>query len=356
MKQLLNIHQLVLKTYRLVLLTFIIGAVSSCDSILNYDEGDCTVEYMVKFKYDYNMKFANAFSKEVKTVTLYAFDENGQFIYQKTEEGARLEQDDYAMKVEIEPGKYRLIAWAGLKNNDDSFAVPLLIPGKSDLEELTVKTLRSVQTRATNGDMINLANPNLASLWFGESLQTFTRAGRQDVVTVPLIKNTNTFRILLQQMQGVEIDVNQFEFSIKDDNGWMNYDNSLLKDDILTYQPYYRASGGITRTTNNIKAINEEETTPISTAIAEIKVGRLVLEKNPRLTITNKKTKEIVLSLPLIDYLVMTKPTEYNISSQEYLDRQDMYNMTFFLDPNMAWLQTEIIINGWTIRLNDTDL
>ena len=70
------------------------SAVVSCDSILGEEEVDCSVEYRVKFKYDYNMKYADAFSREVGTVTLYAFDDNGKLVYQKTEEGDVLGEED----------------------------------------------------------------------------------------------------------------------------------------------------------------------------------------------------------------------------------------------------------------------
>jgi hypothetical protein len=43
----------------------------SCDSILDEKEVDCSVNYSVKFKYDYNMKHADAFANEVKSVTPY---------------------------------------------------------------------------------------------------------------------------------------------------------------------------------------------------------------------------------------------------------------------------------------------
>ena len=85
------------------------SAVVSCDSILGEEEVDCSVEYRVKFKYDYNMKYADAFSREVETVTLYAFDDNGKLVYQKTEEGDVLGEEGYTMKVDLEPGDYHLI-------------------------------------------------------------------------------------------------------------------------------------------------------------------------------------------------------------------------------------------------------
>lgn len=106
------------------------STIVSCGSILDEEDVDCSVEYRVKFKYDYNMKYADAFSREVGTVTLYAFDDNGKLVYQKTEEGDVLGEDGYTMKVDLEPGDYHLITWAGL-NNEASFSVPLVTAGES---------------------------------------------------------------------------------------------------------------------------------------------------------------------------------------------------------------------------------
>ena len=85
-------------------------------------------------------------------------------------------------------------------------------------------------------------------------------------------------------------------------------------------------------------------------------VGRLVLENNPILTITNDKGEK-VLSIPLIDYALLVKG-HYNrdMDNQEYLDRQDEFNMTFFLDEDDTWVDSYIIINSWKVVLNNEDL
>ena len=51
-------------------------ATTSCnDGLGTFDgEGDCGV--YISFKYDYNLKDANAFAKEVNAIALYVFDEN----------------------------------------------------------------------------------------------------------------------------------------------------------------------------------------------------------------------------------------------------------------------------------------
>lgn len=42
---------------KILLLTVLAGAMASCDSILDFEEGDCSIEYRVKFVYDKNMAF-----------------------------------------------------------------------------------------------------------------------------------------------------------------------------------------------------------------------------------------------------------------------------------------------------------
>ena len=49
----------------------------ACDGLIYDGEGDCSVNYRVKFCYDYNMKFADAFAHEVNVVTLYLLDVDG---------------------------------------------------------------------------------------------------------------------------------------------------------------------------------------------------------------------------------------------------------------------------------------
>ena len=64
-----------------------------------------------------------------------------------------------------------------------------------------------------------------------------------------------------------------------------------------------------------------------------------------------------MLSIPLIDYALLVKGY-YNrdMTDQEYLDRQDEYTMTFFLDDNDQWASSSIIINSWKVVLDNVEL
>jgi hypothetical protein len=44
------------------------------------------------------------------------------------------------------------------------------------------------------------------------------------------------------------------------------------------------------------------------------------------------------------------------MTDQEYLDRQDDFTFTFFLDSDMRWLDASIIINSWTVVVREKEL
>lgn len=363
-------------TRRFLLLSVLAGAMASCDSVLSYDEGDCSIEYSVKFKYDYNMEEVDAFSKLVRTVTLYAFDDNGNLVYRKTDEGEQLGDADYTMKVDIDASKYHLIAWAGL--NDESFAVPLLAPQQSKIDELTVQTLRksanqTSRTATENEEGKYIVNNELHALWHGEVKNAVaTRSGRESVTTVSLVKNTNNIRIVVAQVnQSNEpipptraINKNSLKCAIYDDNGYMNYDNTLLPDNMLTYQPFVTDMNTVTSRAFHTDGQPTEEgdsgtQQQFNAVVNEISIARLLTSQTPRLNIKNSVTgEELFKSKNLIEFLELLRLEQYKnkYGLQEYLDREDNFSMIFFVNEKMALINSVIEINGWTIHLKDIEL
>lgn len=342
----------------ILLLTVLAGAMASCDSILDFEEGDCSIEYRVKFKYDYNMEKVDAFAQEVKTVTLYAFDKDGNFVYQKTEQGERLATGEYTMQVDIEPGDYELITWAGL--DDQSFAVPLLTEGVSKREDLTVLTRRNIDSRATGEEGAYIVKRNLPSLFHGRvEKQAFTRSIQKMVTTIDLVKNTNNIRVVIAQVnrnpgQPVTRAINKerFSYAIYDDNGHMNYDNTLLEDNMLTYLPFVTEDSSI-----KTRAFGDENA-EYPAAIAEISVARLLETQTPQLEIIDQETgKQLLPSNSLIGFLGLLKEQDFiDMPLQEYLDRENRFGIVFFVDENLTMINTVIQINDWIVQINDIEL
>ena len=343
-----------LKIWTLLLLAA--GTFSSCN-VLTEEEQDCAV--YVRFKYDMNMKFADAFQNAVNSVTLYAFDKNGVLAFQKTEEGDLLQQDGYRMRLDgishSEKAEYDFITWAGEPDNE-SFSIPLLTVGKSTKEDLYCQLNRKHVSRVEDG--IAVVDTDLEHLFHGQVNDlNFGRAAtsNMDEVVMPLVKNTNVIRIILQHLNGEPVNVDNFEFSIVDENGLMNYDNSLLQDEVITYRAWNMEDGWAGFDDSQVEKV--EGMTQINVAIAELTTARLMANQRPNLTITNKVKNEKVLSIPLVDYALLVKG-HYNrdMDNQEYLDRQDEYALTFFLDEGNHWMNAFIIINDWRIVLQDAEL
>ena len=108
---------------------------------------------------------------------------------------------------------------------------------------------------------------------------------------------------------GEDMDVNNFSFRIVADNGYMDYDNSLLQDPTIHYLPYY---------TENVEL--GADPTPGATvggqyvAVAEMNTMRLMAGRNYRLIIRHHGWEKDVLNVNLNDYLLLTKMEGHRIS------------------------------------------
>lgn len=84
--------------------------------------------------------------------------------------------------------------------------------------------------------------------------------------------------------------------------------------------------------------------------------SRLVTGNEPHLVITRRSDGYRVIDIPLINYLNLMKSEAYeSMPLQEFLDRESRWDMIFFLDRNHAWLETQIIVNDWVVRINDIE-
>ena len=332
-----------LKIWTLLLL--FAGSLASCN-VLTEEDQDCAL--YVRFKYDMNMNFADAFQNAVNSVTLYAF-KDGVLAYQRTEEGELLKQNGYRMRIDEIPyrekHKYDYITWAGEPDNE-SFTIPVLTVGKSTKEDLFCQL-----NRAGNG----VVSTDLEDLFHGMTNgQDYSRSASSaagDEVVIPLTKNTNNIRIVLQHLSGKPVDVNKLNFTITDKNGKMNYDNMLLGEDVITYKAWHKAQGSA-----GIGEQQEGVITEVNLALADLTVARLMADEEPILVVTNDE-EEMVIHIPLVDYALLYKRLRYeDMPDQEFLDRQDEYNMTFFLDENYRWINQFIYINSWKVVLQESEL
>lgn len=346
---------------RVAVVVLLLLSLASCDSAIYDYEGDCTVSYHIRFRYDMNLKWADAFANEVRSVHLYAFDKEGMLVWQNAERVDPQRAGDYSMTLGLPAGNYKLIAWCGLDNGGEraeSFTVPEMKIGTSRQEELTCWLNRlSDETDAAYSDT------RLHSLFHGalDVELPIDEDGGEYTYTMSLTKNTNHIRVVLVHLSGEETDVNKFTFRIENENGLMAHDNSLLPDESIVYRPWSMQNSSAALGKGD-EPTGRATVMQVNGAIADLTVGRMMAEHQDRmiLTISNDQGEEVA-RVPLIHYALLSKTyyeEEYRhtMSDQEFLDREDEYVLTFFLDKDDRWLDTSILIHSWRVVLTNDDV
>ncbi len=321
---------------------------SSCKDGLIFDgEGDCGVYYRIRFKYDYNIKFADAFANEVNSVALYIFDQNNTLVDNiTTTDKQALASGSFEIPLELEPGRYTLLAWGGLMNEESFDLLADVEVGKTKLEEMQVKMHRN---HNDNGEAY--VSDDILPLFHGTlPLEVVDKPGTY-TETMSLVKDTNSIRILLHEMSGHDVDADKFRFEIRDSNGLYDWDNTLLDDEDITYSAWYQTTGSAEMEEYATRTVTE-----VNVALAELTIGRMRADNSPILHIVSRETGEDVVRLPLADYALLVKGYyRESMSDQEYLDRQDEYSLTLFLDEG-EWVSSMIYINSWRVVINDSSI
>lgn len=336
-------------------------ALTSC-GMMTEEEPDCNPYYKVRFRFDMNMLYADAFSSQVGEVDLYVFDTNGKLVWKGHEEGEALAKEGYLMDLPVAPGTYDFVAWCHNRHED---AVGFNLAGGDN--PLSFEHLKMKMTRDYDGTQAH-STSDLHALFHGKlSKVELPDTWGTHVVTIPLTKDTNTIRITLVHLSGKEIKKGDFGIKIVDNNGHLDHDNTILDDEHVEYRPW-AVNEGIANTVipntsniggNSITPIPEgtKAVSPIYSLTAEMTTSRLQTCQNPSLVITRSSDGEKVVEIPIIDYFMMVKG-QYNrrMTDNEYLDRQDEYNMTFFMNEDSSWFANVIDILSWRVVRQATDL
>lgn len=331
----------------LVMLPCFAALLLSCDSVIYDDQAECVLKYMVRFKYDHNLKFADAFAHEVKQVTLYVIDDKGNVVWQKTESGDKLAAEDYAMEVDVAPGNYNLLAWCSSENPttfttaNSKMATELKTQFHTEAHEDGTHHIKASLDRLYHGYVKDVNFPDAIEGKF--------------TYTVPLTKDTNHIMVALQQLDGDPLDKDLVEFEITDDNVYLDWDNEPILGNQTTYHQWYKETitADMSAKAKTSRANEGEEVNSFAGVIAELTTSRLMADHKgkARLRVYRSDTGETIASIRLIDalLLVMNYDQRKELTPQQYLDYKDDYSLTFFLDANHKWLSGMIQIESWRL-------
>lgn len=319
-----------------------VAVLSGGCSALHEDLEPCQKEMRLKFKYQY-LKDTDAFKYEVQSIDVWAFDMDGVPVWHGAASGPELSEEDFSLPTPLDVGKYGFVAWCGLKDNPDFTLATYQPADRSDLQVTMV-------TEQEDGEMVSRSN--LKGIYNGYVYHIEYKANPDRPtllnVTIPLIKDTKSIRILLQNLDGREIDTADFTVSITDNNGAYAWNNDLLGYDNVVYRPWNIKYGVVTSPGED--QMPTRDITTVSSLMFEMATGRLMIESEATLTVRRNSDGHDIIRIPLIDYLLLVKGHYGNITDQQYLDLQDDYSIVFFIDGDSNWyIAGGIFINGWAV-------
>ena len=186
---------------------------------------------------------------------------------------------------------------------------------------------------------------------------TFPDSQGTHVFDVHLTKDTNDVHVVLQHLSGDPVDENKFLFTIEEENGLMDWDNTILPDEPLRYYAHTVTNGYAGVDVPDYKGDGEggdsRAITAVSCAVADFQISRITPEKRCFVRIYRRDDHGLVAAIPIADYAIMTKGQHKKLSDEDYLDYRDDYSLVLFLDDNGRWLKTQIYINSWHLVLQN---
>lgn len=291
----------------------------------------------MRFVYDYNMEYANAFPSQVDCLTLLVYDKEGNYLETRTAQRQETADENWRMVIDLPTGEYSMLAYGGMECRDSSFRFSAP-EDQTPMQDLEVFLPSSFITSPVGYDLHPLFYGSL-DVTVEQNSTTYTEE------TLYMMKDTNDIRVLLANESGLPTDADDFVFSITDNNTRFNYLNEVISTDNVTYRPWVKGN-------SDAGLLPDDQ--PATVAWAEFSVPRLMEGSDAVLAVTRVEDGKEVLRIPLVNILLLLKSEHYSkMGDQEFLDRESRWNLTFILTDNGLWAGVSIIINDWIVRLND---
>lgn len=197
-------------------------------------DGECASGLKVSFFSVSRCQSSPTYPENISDISLFIFDRAGLLTAAKRLDNVHLTAS-LADTVTVGNGLYTVVAWAGLDRS--FFDLNSWQIGVTTKDELLLRVLRTGdQAHPTDG----------ASLYYGESGAVLLQAGKSESVfesvSVNLLEVTNRITVTVE---GLPDNGDDYEIVVEADNGAMNIDGTVARDDLLRYEPVVTAEGGV---------------------------------------------------------------------------------------------------------------
>lgn len=295
-------------------------------SWVNDDLSDCPSGCWVKLSYTYNMLDVDAAATQVKDATVFILDKDSNCIARQEVDSLALHQNGCMIKLPSLPsGEYTFLVWAGLADTNYQYSSSALALLRDEAGE---------------------QRSQLAALFHGRLDGAKVMSDEYTVFEIPLVKNTNTMSCILQSQSGARLAEDEFTLKMTSSNGLLDHQNYPCDSILTCYRPFYKESLAM----DGLQVVHMGMNTL-----------RMMAGGDTQLTLVHNPSGDQIFSIRLCQYLLLSQHAHAsNMGAQEYLDRQDQYNLIFFLTPTQDPLKPYVCftmqVNNWMIRMNEAGL
>lgn len=319
-----------------LLLAVLCFSATSCDR-LHEDLQPCVTGVQLHIDYSAHIEIGDVAYTQVDCLTLLFYDADGRYLFTRDFHFELPNDRDWHLDLELEPGDYHVVAWAGLNCDEASFSFTT-DPAATPMRDIEV-SLNPGQT-----------DKPLHNLFYGSLDFNVPQPGIDTGLveySIPIKRDTNDLRILLANVNGYPTDEADFDFSLITDNTLLGWDNDLIPTGETTYTPWDRGNNEFGITALGFSSVM---------AYAEISTSRLVWGNATTLLVTRRSDGKEVIKVPLLNLLINYKSSRWSsMGIQEFFDHVNYWPITFFLTDDDVWLKTTIVVDDWIVRINFID-
>jgi FlaG/FlaF family flagellin (archaellin) len=292
-------------------------------SCINDDLTQCETKNRVFFDYTPVTKAAKfgIDPDDVVKINLYVFSENGRFLKEYTDESPALSPSYHFNVDDLEPGRYRFIAWCNLGNQYELNEAKLT-PGVTSIDALRTK-LVDVQ----NDTVRDYLNPLFYATHTGVRSIEVVRLVQHDI-HLKLTEDTYKINVEVAGLDSASALGNSFRVDITDSNSEYDFGNEWTSDRDITYSRPLIA--------------NKDKNYLLETSLM---VLRLAASRDiPVIRLIKTNTDSEVVRANLIELL--TKATQ--MGAEVDFDTNHEFDIRFEFDPN-APLECNVYVNGYRV-------
>ncbi len=302
------------------------------------DESDCVDSLEIAFRFMKNG--ADLFEPEVKSVSLFVFDENELFVGRWDEFDSSVLVDGYTMKIDIPAGQYNCVAWGGLHGSDfavknSSGQAAALVEGETTLDQLMMH-IRSEQ-KTYLSKQSNVVDYKPCDLFYGSKMQVDLPKGlgKAVKVTIDLKRYSTQIRLIMKGLP-LPTRANPYThllFHMEVPNGQYDFrDRFETPCSTYTYIAQF-ANAAVDGT--------------LTMDIYTLKLG---FGRGHNFTIYNTEDDVVYMTADLLEEYIR-EDSRYN--TQEKVDAEDYFEIVMDIKTNLG---IEVWVNGWKVEKSDNEI